>query len=187
MRRIVTYPNLVSTLALVIALSGGAYAAGLVGTADLKDGAVTTPKIHREAVTGTRLAPGVVDRINQAALPPTAVEVADSAIQQVGSSFTDVATLVLPTPGSYLVTGSLRIFPRAANPGHGLNCSYSGVSGGPFLSNVHAQDGEVRQVPLTGIITTMSPDQSVPLSCATLGGEITLTYDLVAVQVAPAG
>ena len=55
MSRIVNYPNIASTLALLVALSGGAYAAGLVGTSDLKDGAVTTAKLHGSAVTTKKI------------------------------------------------------------------------------------------------------------------------------------
>src|SRR6478609_5095851 len=58
--RIVTYANVASTLALVVALSGGAYAAGLVGTSQLKNGAVTAPKIAARAVTSTKLGSGAV-------------------------------------------------------------------------------------------------------------------------------
>jgi hypothetical protein len=49
-------------LALVIAMSGTAYAAGLakgsVGTAQLKNGAVTTAKLHANAVTGAKVRNG---------------------------------------------------------------------------------------------------------------------------------
>src|SRR6476619_8454098 len=58
--RIVTYANVASTLPLVVALSGGAYAAGLVGTSQLKNGAVTAPKIAARAVTSTKLGSGAV-------------------------------------------------------------------------------------------------------------------------------
>lgn len=58
--RSLSYANVASTLALVVALStGGAYAASLatnsVGTAQLKTGAVTTPKLHDNAVTSAKV------------------------------------------------------------------------------------------------------------------------------------
>jgi hypothetical protein len=54
------YADVTATLALVVALGGGAYAAAVVGTADIKDGAVTTPKLHHAAVESSKLAPGAV-------------------------------------------------------------------------------------------------------------------------------
>jgi len=63
--KLLSYPNVVSTLALIVATSGGAYAvtqlpAGSVGTPQLKTGAVTTPKIAASAVTGAKVKNGTV-------------------------------------------------------------------------------------------------------------------------------
>jgi hypothetical protein len=60
MRRHATYGNVTATLALFIALGGGAYAAvalpaNSVGPRQLKANAVTTPKIKNSAVTGTKV------------------------------------------------------------------------------------------------------------------------------------
>jgi len=55
-----TYANVVSTLALVLALGGTAYAANTVATADIQDFAVTTPKLANEAVTNAKIAPASV-------------------------------------------------------------------------------------------------------------------------------
>ena len=54
-----TYAKVVSTLCLFVALGGTAWAvaANSIGTAQLKRGAVTTPKIARGAVTGRGLVP----------------------------------------------------------------------------------------------------------------------------------
>ena len=234
MRRIVTYPNVASTLALLVALSGGAYAAGLVGTSDLKDGAVTTSKLHGSAVTAKKIQDGAVHAgklatgsvggrqlingsvgseeiapgaIGPDALAPGAVdngalapEVTDTlasladnrpyltsssnhVIQQVGSTSVDVASLTFPKTGTYLVVGSLRVFPRDSNPGHNLNCSMGG--NGPSITNQFVPDNNgVEMVPLIGT-TSAGAGTSVTLSCRQIlgNGEITLSYDLYAVRV----
>jgi hypothetical protein len=58
-----TYANVMATLALFVALGGGAYAATSlpaksVGTTQLKKGAVTTPKLADGAVTAAKVKPG---------------------------------------------------------------------------------------------------------------------------------
>jgi hypothetical protein len=53
------YADVVATLALFFALGGTAYAA-TIGTSDIQDGAVTTPKLASEAVTNAKIAPVAV-------------------------------------------------------------------------------------------------------------------------------
>ena len=59
-----SYANVASTLALLVALSGAAYAAALapnsVGTKHLKDKAVSRAKIKDNAVNSAKIAPGGV-------------------------------------------------------------------------------------------------------------------------------
>jgi hypothetical protein len=211
--RIVTYANVASTLALVVALSGGAYAAGLVGTSQLKNRAVTAPKIatravtakkigagavvggklHGGAVTAGKIAPGAVgpSDLSQAVHDEIAAphagftQVADDAIQQVGPSSVAIATITFPKAGTYLVTGDLRVFSRAANPGHSLFCSMTTVAPQvpPRLINTQVDAG-VQDEPFVGTFTA-SAGQAANVTCRQgVGtGEITLTYDITAVQV----
>lgn len=69
--RFLSYPYLVSTAALVVALTGGgaAIAAVKIHTADIVDGAVTTPKLHSGAVTSGKLAARSVTSGKLAPLP----------------------------------------------------------------------------------------------------------------------
>jgi hypothetical protein len=62
-----TYANVISTLALFLALSGGAaYAASKIHSGDIANGAIKTSKMHKRAVTSAKLALGAV-RSNQIA------------------------------------------------------------------------------------------------------------------------
>jgi hypothetical protein len=54
------YADVAATLALVLAMGTGAHAAATVGTADIKDGAVTTAKLHVGAVHTGKIADGSV-------------------------------------------------------------------------------------------------------------------------------
>lgn len=58
------YADVAATLALVLSMSGTAYAVATVGTADLQDGAVTTPKLASEAVANAKVAPDAITGSN---------------------------------------------------------------------------------------------------------------------------
>jgi hypothetical protein len=218
--RIVTYANVASTLALVVALSGGAYAAGLVGTSQLKNGAVTTHKLATRAVTSGKLkggsvvggklatgavtsgklAPGAVGStaIGDGAVGPTDLSqavhdeiaagtpllahVADETIQQIGTTQTTIATLTFPTPGTYLVVGTIRAFSRAANPGHNLNCS---IPGGPGFTNADVPSTtSVEYIPMSGLYTATTAGQQATASCRQIfgSGEVTVSYEFSSVR-----
>jgi hypothetical protein len=51
----------VAVIALIVALAGSAYAAGKIGTKQLKKNAVSTKKIKDDAVTGSKIANGAVN------------------------------------------------------------------------------------------------------------------------------
>jgi hypothetical protein len=78
MRRRLTYANVISTLALFVALGGGAYASAVylprnsVGTKQLKDGAVSTSKIQDGAVTGAKVVLSSLGKVRRAAHADTA-------------------------------------------------------------------------------------------------------------------
>lgn len=72
MPRRLTYANVVSTVALFLALSGGAvFAASKIGSHSIKRNAVTTPKIKPRAVTSKRLA---LNSVKETQLAPRAVD-----------------------------------------------------------------------------------------------------------------
>ena len=52
------YSNVAATAAVIVALGGGAYAATQIGTADLKNNAVTAPKLAKNAVQSKNVKDG---------------------------------------------------------------------------------------------------------------------------------
>jgi hypothetical protein len=83
-RKKLTYSNTIASLALFVALSGVAVAAGLpnnsIGTKKLKNGAVTAKKLRREAVGNHKLAPGAVSASKLANGAVTAAKLANGAV-----------------------------------------------------------------------------------------------------------
>lgn len=90
--------TVIAFIALIAALSGTAYAAGRIGTNQLKDNAVTSAKIHDGAVSTSKLAPSersqgfATNQAGKLSLPPAAD--------------TNVVQLSLPTNRTYIVTAA---------------------------------------------------------------------------------
>lgn len=73
------YADLVATLALFFALGGTAYAA-TIGTSDIQNGAVTTPKLANEAVSNAKLVDGAVTHAKLAANSVTGGDVLNNSL-----------------------------------------------------------------------------------------------------------
>ncbi|CAN5528904.1 hypothetical protein BH11ACT8_BH11ACT8_21380 [soil metagenome] len=105
------YAAIASTLALVVALGGTGYAATRIGTAQIKNNAVTTPKIKNNAILSTKIKNGAVNGndINESTLSkvPSAA-VAD----RVNGVTVDPIHFVVPggtPPTTILRTGGLTV------------------------------------------------------------------------------
>jgi hypothetical protein len=106
-----TYANVMSTLAFVIAFAGGtAYAAELVTSEDIVDGEVKNPDLATSAVTGTKVLSSSLSGSDIATGSLTSSDVADSTL--TGS---DVASNTLT--GSDISESSLSTVPNATNVG----------------------------------------------------------------------
>ena len=89
---------IVAVIALVAALTGGAYAATKISTEQIKPGAVTKKKLHSQSVSTQKLVPSERSQgfvFND----PTAVPLA-------GNASTTVATLSLPNGANFVVTAA---------------------------------------------------------------------------------
>jgi len=87
-----SYANVVATLALFLALGGGAYAAGLIPGTNLRNRSVPGAKIRRNALTGTEIREGKLGTVPRAEL----ADVAQNAARLGGES-----------PGRFERTGRL--------------------------------------------------------------------------------
>ena len=76
-----TYANVVATLALVLAMStGGAYAASLITTSQIADGAVTARKLRSDSVRASKIDDGAVTRAKLEAASVSASKLAPGAV-----------------------------------------------------------------------------------------------------------
>jgi hypothetical protein len=194
-----TYANLVATLALFIALGGGAYAATelpahSVGTRELKNGAVTPTKLSRTAkallkrglrgATGARGAPGATGPTGAVgaagatgatgaagATGPSDVYATGTAyLASLPASQTSLGSMTVPA-GSYLIQAKVTL---QASTASNSECTI----GGPFGSSVIWDQGDVKHnapsddvISLLGVATFAAP-QAVELDCRAITGTV---------------
>lgn len=119
------YAEITATLALVVAMSGTAYAAtiappGSVNTAALQDGAVTTPKLASEAVSHAKIAPAAV----------TGADVADHALTLADLAGTNLTGSISFTLLAHRC-GNLTLGVAGAKVGQAAVLSWVGTSSPP--------------------------------------------------------
>jgi hypothetical protein len=140
-----TYANIVSTLALFLALGGGAaYAASKVSSGDLAPGAVHTSDVFKRAITSGKLAVGAV-RSNQ---------VVDGAIgsKQIGAAAVAPSNLEFP------------VF-YAASPKGGSAPVTEGPDPYPLSNSTWTQNPGQIEVVFGGANATLAYDGSGSGSC----------------------
>jgi hypothetical protein len=157
LRSRLTYANAMSTIAVFVALGGGAYAVSVprnsVGTTQLKANAVTAAKVKNRSLLAADFKRGQL-RLGTAAR-------ADDLDPPAAPSGTDVARMTLTTnsPGKIFVIGSLR------DPF--LSCADAGCSA---QWGVYVDD---KPVPNTGARLSALPGESDGFSFYTLYGVTT--------------
>src|SRR5205085_653160 len=100
--------------------------------------------------------------------------------------------LTVADPGAYLLLVSLRAFPRAANPGHNLNCSFSSpdATGGASVTNVFVPTNNgVTMISTQGFATAAAGPATFTLACRQIfgTGEVTVSFDIAAIRATTAG
>jgi hypothetical protein len=150
-----TYANIVSTLALFLALGGGAaYAASKVNSGDLAHGAVHTSNVFKRAITSGKLAVGAV-RSNQ---------VVDGAI---GSKQIANGAVGSKQIGAATVTPSNLEFPvfYAASPKGGSAPVTAGPDSYPLSGGTWTQNPGQIEVVFGAAVATVAYDGSGSGSC----------------------
>lgn len=178
-----TYANVVSTLALFLALSGGvAFAASKVNSADLAPGAVRTSNVFKRAITSGKLAVGAV-RSNQIVDGAVgAKQLGDGAVgsKQISDSAVGAKQIVNGAVGSRQI-GSAAVAPSnlqfpvfyAASPAGGSASITEGPTPYPLANDTWTQSPGQIEVIFGGATATLAYDGSGSGSCQ-LGIEVFL-------------
>lgn len=186
-----TYSAVTSTLALVVAVSGSAYAAtslpkNSVGTAQLQKHAVTSAKIKPGAVGAKQLSSsyqdGLASSLTSAAQngSPLLYSGGSSALGTITTTDGPIGSIQVGPAGDYMVEAILRVSGSVA-----LYCgvNYVGGDGHPDLTNPDLGTGNA-YLPLAGEITTYSANETLTISCHTNTGTVNLSgWEMNAFQV----
>ena len=146
------YADVAATLALIIASSGTAYAAATIGTADIIDGAVTTPKLAAEAVTAVKLAP---DSVSSGNVKANSLTLGDIKGINLGG------TMTLSLAGNSC--GTLNFSVSGAAVGQGVLFSWTGTVPG------HIVIGPLKVVDSTHITGIACNESSTSFSGTNIG------------------
>ena len=124
------YADIASTLALVIAMGGTAYATATVGTSDIKNGAVTRTKVHDGAIVSAKLRTGAVTRAKVAADAVAGPKVANESLTLAdlrGINLTGNIAFTLAANAC----GTLNLAVTGAVPGQAALLTYTGSTPPP--------------------------------------------------------
>lgn len=132
--------TIIATLALLVALSGAGYAATKIGTAQLKNGAVTKAKIKNNAVTGAKISGGAVGSKDLARGAVTSGKIAGGAVTGPGLATGAVTSSKLAggaVGGAALGNGSV------TNAKLGPNAVTGAKIAGSTITAANIQNGQV--------------------------------------------
>jgi hypothetical protein len=189
MQRHLTFANVVAVVALFVALSAGAWAAGLkknsVGTKKIKDGAVSVTDLQDNAVTGAKVVDGSVGGVDVGDDTITGSEIDESSLQGIKVATTDsVGGMQIKDVdyrnniGSNVVENILvfpnifRIDAQCANFGDGLdiaaftavdNSVISMSSNAPFTSPAQSTDADGTQDIKSGAMFDFDSNAGFPI------------------------
>src|SRR3954462_3387464 len=118
----ISYANVVATLALVLAVGGTSYAAGLISGKSLKNRSVAGKKLKKNTVTGTEVNESKLGKVASAAHADSASQADNAATADTAAGSTTSANaskLGGATPESYRVAcpgGLIRVLDECFEP-----------------------------------------------------------------------
>jgi hypothetical protein len=171
----------VSVVALVVALGGTSYAAFKIGTAQIKNGAVTNSKLAANAVGPAKIKNNGVtaSKINTSGLTVPNDQTASNFTQSSPNQTITGTTVTIGSPIQITTTGTKRVFASAAvhavnttATGFYLVCritidATSGVNDTAFNQNTAPVDASVS--PLAATVVGAGT-HTVTLLCSSIGG-----------------
>jgi hypothetical protein len=129
-RRHLTY----ATLALVVALSGSAYAANLITSRQIKNGTIQNADIHRNAIKSNKIHNGTIQTADLAPSAQTQVFEASQASVLISYrlDLPKVTQLDIPSAGHYVLSAFPNVYNAdLANPNNVTCTLYPGDGGTP--------------------------------------------------------
>lgn len=167
------YAAVTSTLALAVALGGSAYAATLIGTKNIKNGAVTTPKIANNAATGAKVNEGTLSTVPNAS--------------RVGNNLVDDLHLVGETdtqPRVIFQRAGLRVTAgcNAGNPSLPVLTATTTIAGSSVYTVVHGDQFPPPESPDEEDLETgeFGPGDAFDLLAGNPGNIGVVTFDFLA-------
>jgi hypothetical protein len=153
--------TIIATIALMVALSGAAFAAATIGTSQIKNGAVTKAKLASNSVTGAKIAGGAVHAKDLARGAVTGGKLAGGA---VGAPALANGAVTQPKLAPNAVTGATLSNGSVTNAKLGPNAVTAAKIAGGTITAANIENGQVvkgngyfltsRQVLPTGAVET---------------------------------
>jgi hypothetical protein len=179
--------TIIATVALMVALSGAAFAAATIGTAQIKNGAVTKAKLASSSVTGPKIAGGAVHGQDLARGAVTSGKLASGA---VGAPALANGAVTQSKLAPNAVTGATLSNGSVTNEKLGPNAVTGAKIAGSTITAANIQNGQVvkgngfflsaREVLPTGAgattILTLTNIGLVQASCNTSPGVATVSF-----------
>jgi len=162
----ITFANVISLIALFVALGGSVYAAGKLNGRTIKKGSVPGNRIVPNTIKGKQVRESALGQVPQAGVANAAFSTFHDAGIDMPDAFATIGTLSVDTPGDYVIDAKLVAF--ASTAGNITNGKCTLTAGG----DVDTTDFDVQSLPTddTDIVDlqlahTFDAPGSVVLAC----------------------
>ncbi len=120
-RRHLTYANVAATLALVVALSGSAYAANLITSRQIKNGTIQNADIHNHTIKAGKLSRSARSNVYT-------IKVTQASMPAKQTTY-PLAALQIPGPGRYVLIATMTLDNNGGTYNADITCLLKPVKG----------------------------------------------------------